>query len=112
MSGGHCLLALCSSLHEFTLLGETVDDSPGEALDKCARMLGLHHLPGLRDVSGGRAIEIVARYSTSSSWFPFFSLTQEKSKPSPAQGTNASIQGLQVIPLHGLRMEIHFLRIL
>ena len=62
MSGGHCLLALCSSLHEFTLLGETVDDSPGEALDKCARMLGLHHLPGLRDVSGGRAIEIVARY--------------------------------------------------
>ena len=62
MSGGHCLLALCSSLHEFTLLGETVDDSPGEALDKCARMLGLHHLPGLRDVSGGRAIEITARF--------------------------------------------------
>ena len=63
MSGGHCLLALCSSLHEFTLLGETIDDSPGEALDKCARMLGLHHLPGLRDVSGGRAIEITARFS-------------------------------------------------
>ena len=61
ISGGHCLLALCSSLHEFTLLGETIDDSPGEALDKCARMLGLHHLPGLRDVSGGRAIEVVAR---------------------------------------------------
>ena len=55
---------LCAklSLHEFTLLGETVDDSPGEALDKCARMLGLHHLPGLRDVSGGRAIEITARF--------------------------------------------------
>jgi len=63
ISGGHCLLALCSSLHEFTLLGETIDDSPGEALDKCARMLGLHHLPGLRDVSGGRAIEVVARKS-------------------------------------------------
>lgn len=63
VSGGHCLLALCSSLHEFTLLGETVDDSPGEALDKCARMLGLHHIPGLRDVSGGRAIEITARKS-------------------------------------------------
>ena len=61
ISGGHCLLALCSSLHEFTLLGETIDDSPGEALDKCARMLGLHHLPWLRDVSGGRAIEVVAR---------------------------------------------------
>ena len=61
VSGGHCLLALCSSLHEFTLMGETIDDSPGEALDKCARMLGLHHLPGLRDVSGGRAIEITAR---------------------------------------------------
>ena len=75
MSGGHCLLALCSSLHEFTLLGETVDDSPGEASDKCARMLGLHHLPGLRDVSGGRAIEIVARYSASLSWCLAFSLS-------------------------------------
>ena len=79
MSGGHCLLALCSSLHEFTLLGETVDDSPGEALDKCARMLGLHHLPGLRDVSGGRAIEIVARYSCLIFLVPNF-LSQSKSQ--------------------------------
>jgi len=65
VSGGHCLLATCTSPHHFTLLGEGIDDSPGEALDKCARMLGLHHLPGLRDVAGGRAVELLARESTS-----------------------------------------------
>ena len=80
MSGGHCLLALCSSLHEFTLLGETVDDSPGEALDKCARMLGLHHLPGLRDVSGGRAIEITARFFAGFSPIPTSLFSLRKSQ--------------------------------
>jgi N6-L-threonylcarbamoyladenine synthase len=34
VSGGHCLLALARDIDSFVLLGETVDDSPGEALDK------------------------------------------------------------------------------
>ena len=60
ISGGHCLLALATALDQFTLLGTAIDDSPGEALDKCARRLGLHNLPGLRDVSGGKAVELTA----------------------------------------------------
>ena len=61
ISGGHCLLALARDIDDYKLLGTSVDSSPGECLDKCSRMLGLHNLPGLRDVSGGRAVELVAR---------------------------------------------------
>jgi len=60
ISGGHALLALASDIDQYVLLGSTVDNSPGEALDKCSRMLGLHNLPGMRDVAGGRAVELVA----------------------------------------------------
>lgn len=33
-SGGHCLLAFVKSYNDFYLLGETLDDAPGEAFDK------------------------------------------------------------------------------
>ena len=46
ISGGHSILALATDIDEYKLLGYTVDNSPGECLDKCARMLGLHNLPG------------------------------------------------------------------
>ena len=58
ISGGHCLLSLCSDIDRFFLLGQTWDNSPGEALDKIARRLKLHNRPDLRDVSGGRAVEL------------------------------------------------------
>ena len=59
ISGGHCLLALAESVNEFKLLGQSVDNSPGEIIDKIARKLKLHMLsPDLRDVSGGKAMEI------------------------------------------------------
>lgn len=45
VSGGHCLLAEVRSSGEQTVLGETVDDSVGEAYDKVARLLGLGY-PG------------------------------------------------------------------
>ena len=60
ISGGHCLIALASDIDQYALLGSTIDNSPGECLDKCARMLGLHNMPGMRDVAGGKAVEIVA----------------------------------------------------
>merc|ERR1719481_1165696 len=63
ISGGHCILAQAQGLHRFRVLGESVDDSPGEVLDKVARMLKLHNLPGMRDVGGGRAVEMVAQRS-------------------------------------------------
>lgn len=34
VSGGHCLLAVVKNVDEFLLLGESIDNAPGEALDK------------------------------------------------------------------------------
>jgi N6-L-threonylcarbamoyladenine synthase len=45
VSGGHCMLTRATALGTYELLGETVDDSVGEAYDKVARFLGLGY-PG------------------------------------------------------------------
>ncbi len=45
VSGGHCMLTRCTEPGRYELLGETVDDSIGEAYDKVARFLGLGY-PG------------------------------------------------------------------
>lgn len=34
ISGGHCLLAVAEDVDKFLLLGESIDDAPGEAFDK------------------------------------------------------------------------------
>lgn len=41
VSGGHCQFLLVKSATDFTRLGGTIDDAPGEAFDKAAKMLGL-----------------------------------------------------------------------
>ena len=53
-SGGHTLLAGVTSHDGFEILGQTLDDAAGEALDKGARLLGLGY-------PGGPAIERTAR---------------------------------------------------
>jgi N6-L-threonylcarbamoyladenine synthase len=53
-SGGHTLLAAVTSHDGFEVLGQTLDDAAGEALDKGARLLGLGY-------PGGPAIEREAR---------------------------------------------------
>ena len=40
-SGGHCQLIAVTGLGEYRRLGGTIDDAPGEAFDKTAKMLGL-----------------------------------------------------------------------
>ena len=61
VSGGHCILAVCEGVGKWHRLGQTLDDSPGEAFDKVSRMLRLHlHSLG-EGVSGGVAIETVSR---------------------------------------------------
>jgi N6-L-threonylcarbamoyladenine synthase len=45
VSGGHCMLTRSTEPGRYELLGETVDDSIGEAYDKVARFLGLGY-PG------------------------------------------------------------------
>lgn len=41
VSGGHCQFLIVRSATEFSRLGGTIDDAPGEAFDKTARLLGL-----------------------------------------------------------------------
>ncbi|MBL4812780.1 MAG: tRNA (adenosine(37)-N6)-threonylcarbamoyltransferase complex transferase subunit TsaD [Rhodobacteraceae bacterium] len=41
VSGGHCQFLIVKSPVEFRRIGGTIDDAPGEAFDKTARLLGL-----------------------------------------------------------------------
>ena len=54
VSGGHCQFLLVEGAEDYTRLGGTIDDAPGEAFDKAARLLGLPQ-------PGGPAIEAEAR---------------------------------------------------
>jgi N6-L-threonylcarbamoyladenine synthase len=59
VSGGHCMLTRATAQGVYELLGETVDDSIGEAYDKVARFLGLGYPGGPvldRLAAGGRDI--------------------------------------------------------
>ena len=49
VSGGHCQLIAVVGLGKYRRLGGTIDDAPGEAFDKTAKMLGLR-FPGGPDV--------------------------------------------------------------
>lgn len=60
-SGGHCILALAKNVGDFAILGETLDSAPGEAFDKIARRLNLQEHPQCRGLSGGQAIETLAK---------------------------------------------------
>ncbi|XP_049801940.1 tRNA N6-adenosine threonylcarbamoyltransferase, mitochondrial isoform X3 [Schistocerca nitens] len=57
ISGGHCLLAIAQAVDKYLLLGHSIDDAPGEALDKTARRLKLQNIPEFSKLSGGQAIE-------------------------------------------------------
>ena len=50
VSGGHCQLLVVEGPDTFHRLGGTIDDAPGEAFDKTARVLGLQQ-------PGGPAVE-------------------------------------------------------
>lgn len=41
VSGGHCQFLLVQGVDRFVRLGGTIDDAPGEAFDKTAKLLGL-----------------------------------------------------------------------
>lgn len=54
LSGGHCQFLVALGVGEYVLLGQTLDDSLGEAFDKVAKMLGL-------DYPGGPIVESLAK---------------------------------------------------
>ncbi|XP_045470592.1 probable tRNA N6-adenosine threonylcarbamoyltransferase, mitochondrial [Harmonia axyridis] len=60
VSGGHCLLAIAENVEDFLLLGKSIDNSPGEIMDKIARRLKLRNLIEYTALSGGRAMELAA----------------------------------------------------
>lgn len=54
VSGGHCQFLRVDGVEAFTRLGGTIDDAPGEAFDKVARLLGLSQ-------PGGPSVEQAAK---------------------------------------------------
>ena len=54
VSGGHCQFLIVHGPERFERLGSTIDDAPGEAFDKVARLLGLGQ-------PGGPAVEAEAK---------------------------------------------------
>ena len=54
VSGGHCQFLVVRGRDAFTRLGGTIDDAPGEAFDKVARLLGLPQ-------PGGPSVEAAAQ---------------------------------------------------
>jgi N6-L-threonylcarbamoyladenine synthase len=54
VSGGHCQFLIVRGPNEFLRLGGTIDDAPGEAFDKTARILGLPQ-------PGGPSVEKAAK---------------------------------------------------
>ncbi len=54
VSGGHCQFLLVRGVDDFTRLGGSIDDAPGEAFDKVAKLLALPQ-------PGGPAVEAEAR---------------------------------------------------
>lgn len=89
VSGGHTQLVLMRAEHDYTIIGQTVDDAAGEAFDKVARMLGLPY-------PGGPAISAAAERHTEDNLF---------SLPRPmlhSGDNNFSFSGLKTAVLYRL----------
>ena len=59
VSGGHCQFLIAEGPDRFVRLGGTIDDAPGEAFDKTAKLLGLPQ-------PGGPSVEAEARLGEAS----------------------------------------------
>ena len=46
ISGGHTQILRCDDYFDMEIIGETIDDSVGEAFDKCGKILGLDYPAG------------------------------------------------------------------
>jgi N6-L-threonylcarbamoyladenine synthase len=79
VSGGHTLLAHMTGTSDIKLVGNTLDDSVGEAYDKVARMLGMGY-------PGGPVIDRMAKEGTATVAFP---------RPVIQQGLDFSFSGLK-----------------
>lgn len=71
ISGGHSLIAYVKSVNDFMLLGDSLDDAPGELFDKIARDLKLRNLVEFQNLSGGAAIEKATYMSNNAQKFEY-----------------------------------------
>jgi N6-L-threonylcarbamoyladenine synthase len=62
VSGGHCQFLVAKDVDDFQRLGGTIDDAPGEAFDKTAKLLGLAQ-PGGPAVQAEAALGDVRRFA-------------------------------------------------
>jgi N6-L-threonylcarbamoyladenine synthase len=62
VSGGHCQFLIAHSFERFQRLGGTIDDAPGEAFDKTAKLLGLAQ-PGGPAVQAEAALGDTKRFA-------------------------------------------------
>ncbi|RCK80864.1 MAG: TsaD/Kae1/Qri7 protein, required for threonylcarbamoyladenosine t(6)A37 formation in tRNA [Candidatus Ozemobacter sibiricus] len=90
VSGGHATLVLATGPRQFTTLGRTADDAPGELLDKIARHLGLGY-PGGPVIQKTGAGGDPARYPLP--------------RPLAGRGYGFSFSGLKTAVLHVVRDE-------
>lgn len=89
VSGGHTALLLVEDYTEFKVLGQTRDDSAGEAFDKVAKLLGLGY-------PGGVAIDALAKQGDAS--------LVEFKRPIIAKGSlEFSFSGLKTAVLHKVK---------
>ena len=87
VSGGNSQIVLVKSYHEMEIIGQTIDDAAGEAIDKCSKVMGLGY-------PGGPIIDKLARQGNPDA-FTF-------SKPNIA-GYDYSFSGLKTSFLYSLR---------
>ncbi len=92
VSGGHCMLTRATAPGRYQLLGETVDDSIGEAYDKVARFLGLGY-------PGGPVLDRLAAAGEDVLGFP---------RPMLAEGYAFSFSGLKTAVVNHVRADPGF----
>jgi N6-L-threonylcarbamoyladenine synthase len=92
VSGGHCMLTRATEPGRYTLLGETVDDSIGEAYDKVARFLGLGY-------PGGPVLDRLAADGKDKLGFP---------RPMLTDGYAFSFSGLKTAVVNYVRSDPSF----
>ena len=90
VSGGHTQIVKVCSPFEMQILGTTIDDAAGEALDKCSKVMGLPY-------PGGPVIDRLAKQGHRNA-FSF-------AKPH-VEGYNYSFSGLKTSFLYTLRDEV------
>jgi len=93
VSGGHCMLTRALAPGTYTLLGETVDDSIGEAYDKVARYLGLGY-------PGGPVLDRLAATGVDNLNFP---------RPMMTEGYVFSFSGLKTAVVNYVRKTPDFI---